>query len=177
WCEQMGIELRCVPTIAEQDYKLTADSLREWLSSNPSEWSRVHGVIVANPTITGAVYTPSELEELGDLLLSHRFKLIYDIVWSDTEFERTCKDRFIIEGGLAEHCVVLGGASKSLGLANIHVGWICGPSPLIAELTWYRDMSIGTVPFLAQAMAAAGLSSPRAYVQSNSAEGQRPATA
>jgi aspartate aminotransferase len=173
WCEQSGVELRCVPTSAADGYKLTADSLRAWLSGRRSEWPRIHGVIIANPTIAGAVYTPDELEALCELLLSHRFKLIYDIIWADTEFEDTGKNHFAIEENLAQHCVVLGGASKSLGLANLHVGWICGPSAVIAELTWYRDMSIGTVPFLAQAMAAAGLAAPRDYVRSNSTECQR----
>jgi aspartate aminotransferase len=74
---------------------------------------------------------------------------------------------------VAESVVTLDGGSKSYGLANMRVGWACGPAPVIDAMNFFGTATTVTVPQVVKWMAYAALTAPSEYVRENARECQR----
>jgi aspartate aminotransferase len=68
---------------------------------------------------------------------------------------------------MSERVVTLNGGSKAYGLANIRIGWGCGPADIIQRMNYYTMATSITVPHVAKVMAHAALEAPRAYLDGN----------
>jgi aspartate aminotransferase len=68
--------------------------------------------------------------------------------------------------------VTVMGASKAFNLANLRIGWACGPAAVIDAMNAHRMTTFGNVPYLTQSMALAALQAPVAYLEVNRGESQ-----
>jgi aspartate aminotransferase len=169
WCELFGLRLECVPTAAEDDFKLTATALEDWYSRPPAG-VRPRAVVLFNPTQTGAVYTGPELESLAEVLRARGLAALEDTVFRFTEFPGVARAPFLAAFDRSAEIATVGGGSKAYGLANVRIGWACGPPELMREMRAHAYAVGVTVPHVAQAMAAAALAAPAEYVLRNSRE-------
>jgi aspartate aminotransferase len=168
WCELAGVALECVPTTVDDDFKLTAAAVEDWLRGHPR--ARPRAVVLFNPSQTGAVYTASELAELAGVLAAHGIAALEDTVFRFTEYPGVAPAPFLASSGPGGSVVTVGGGSKAYGLANIRIGWACGPPDLMGAMRAHAYAAGVTVPHVAQAMAAAALAAPAGYLRRNSAE-------
>ncbi len=171
WCEQFALEFCLLDTRASEDFKVTPEVLGACLSSaTPDLRDLPKALVIANPSVTGAVYSSAELEALADLALQHDIFMVYDIVYADTVFPGVTMPGFPRRAAHAENAIVVSSVSKSNGLANVRVGWGCGPERVIRRMTLYRELTMGTVPFPNQIMAEAALRAPLSYIKNSAAE-------
>ena len=174
WCEKFSLEFSLIDTRREDEFKVTSQALLSWLSKSSGHARELQkALVLANPTVTGAVYSESELESVSKLASENGIFLVYDIVYAETVFPGIEMAAFPATRKDADNTLVLSSVSKSYGLANVRVGWGCGPEHLIQKLTLYRELTMGTVPFPNQIMAEAALNAPVAYVKNSAAECQR----
>lgn len=170
WCELCRVDLELVATSRTDDYKLTAAALEGWYSRHRGV--RPRGLFLFNPTQTGALYSHDELVALAEVIRRRDLHVLEDSVFAGTEFPGRAPVRQLSAAApdLAERVVTLRGASKAFNLANIRIGWACGPASLIRRMNAYTVATSATVPFLAKAMALAALRAPAGYLTANAAE-------
>jgi aspartate aminotransferase len=168
WCELFGVRLECVPTAADADFKLTAAALEAWYRRHPG--ARPRAAVLFNPGQTGAVYTAPELAALAEVLAARGLAALEDTVFRFTEFPGVTAAPFLASFDPGGAVVTVGGGSKAYGLANIRIGWACGPAALMRAVRDHAYAVGVTVPHVAQAMAAAALEVPAAHLLRNSAE-------
>ncbi|WP_238013829.1 aminotransferase class I/II-fold pyridoxal phosphate-dependent enzyme [Dactylosporangium sp. AC04546] len=172
WCDLFGVELSLVPTIAEHSFKLTPEVLGEHLAANPQHAGQVRGLFLFNPTQTGAVYTPEELKAIAEAVFEHDLVVLEDCVFAGTEFPGEPRVHHLAATvpEVAGRVVTIKGGSKAFNLANIRIGWGCGPADVIGRMNDHTTTTLATVPYIAKAMAFAALRAPHTYLHANSAE-------
>jgi aspartate aminotransferase len=168
WCALVGAVLECVPGGPDSQFKLTASALEDWLARHP--WARPRAVVLFNPTQTGAVYTPDELRSLATVIRERGLEALEDAVFRLTEYPGVEPPPFLASFDPGGRTVTVGGGSKAFGLANVRIGWACGPPDLMRTMRSHATAVGVTIPHVAQAMAAAALAAPAGYLRRNSAE-------
>jgi aspartate aminotransferase len=168
WCTAAGVEVVTVRSGRETAFRGCADDLDDALRR--ARGRRVCGLLLANPTFTGAIYGKTDLETIEEWARRRAITLLVDTAFRRTEYgERP--PAAVCGGGVADEAVVvLGGASKAYNLANLRVAWAVGGRDVIGAIEAHRERVMGAVPFLGQAMAAAALGAPAAYLRENAAE-------
>jgi aspartate aminotransferase len=172
WCELFDVDLELVVTQRRNDYRLTPEDVEEWVRAHPRASARTRGLFLLNPNQSGALYPPEELAQLGRMIAERDWLLVEDNVFAGTEFpgENPVRPCVAVMPEIAEHAVTLMGASKTFNLANLRVGWACGPDRLVAPMERFRLTALGNVSWLVQAMAAAAMRAPGHYLLRNAAE-------
>jgi aspartate aminotransferase len=111
----------------------------------------------SNPT--GAVYSRSELQALGEVLQRHPQVLVvtddlYELIyWADEPFNNlltACP-------ALYERTVVVNGVSKAYAMTGWRIGYAAGPAPLIKAMTKIQGQSTSNPCSIAQKAAVAAL--------------------
>lgn len=171
WAELSCIELQCIATRRCNDYKLTSEDLEEWWArAGPTRRQRLRGVFLFNPSTTGAVYKADELDQLTAFIEQRDLVVLEDAIFSRTEFHTTQSAHLAARPRMAERVVTVNGGSKAHGLANLRIGWACGPQHLIDRMQYHAVATTTSVPQIAQAMAVAALRAPHDYLLENNRE-------
>ncbi|WP_412066377.1 aspartate transaminase [Rhizobium sp. SYY.PMSO] len=146
----------------EQGFKLTPAALEAAITPR-TMWLVLN--TPSNPT--GAAYSRTELEALGEVLLRHPhvFVLsddIYDQVWFRDEPMTTLvaavpelKDRVLLTNGV----------SKSYAMTGWRIGYAAGPVPLIAAINKLQSQISSCPSSISQAAAAYALSADQSFVR------------
>jgi aspartate aminotransferase len=170
WCTAADVEPVVVRTTRATAYKGTPDDLDRAAAQTTDPSRRIRAVLLANPTFTGALYDGAELTALHHWASCRGIPLLVDSAFRHTEFpgqpSAICCPPAADPTGL----LVFGGFSKAHNLANLRVGWVAGDRAIVGDIEIHRDQTLGSVPFLNQAMAAAALGAPRDYLRANAAE-------
>jgi aspartate aminotransferase len=173
WCDLSGVELFCVPTTREMKYKITPECLANWYDRfvlrgvcKPPK-----ALVLFNPTYLGAVYSSCELERLANVILERDLTVIEDGIFAETIFDPQFKFVHLASiHDVADRVITVSGGSKAYGLANLRIGWACGPRDIIQQMNDHTVATMATVPQIAKVMAAAALQAPRSYLQENAQE-------
>lgn len=176
WCDRFGVTLACVPALLHTGYKLTVEALEAWYKAHVESGliPKPKGLFLFNPTQTGAVYEPGELAKLAEFIEKADLMVLADHVFSDTEFPGSDRAAYLAaQPGMAGRVVTVDGVSKSHNLANIRVGWACGPKDIIDAMRAYGVSTIISVSRLSLIMARAALNAPAEYLETNAREGAR----
>jgi aspartate aminotransferase len=170
WCELFRVNLELVQTGPTTDFKLTAAALDDWYRQHRSTPPRA--LFLFNPTQTGALYRDDELADIAEVLRRTGLAVLEDSVFAGTEFPGQSRVRHLaaVAPDLADRVVTLKGSSKAHNLANIRIGWGCGPAELIRAMNDYTVTTSVTIPFLAKAMGLAALRAPTEYLADNAQE-------
>lgn len=163
WCELAGARLVCVPTRPAHDYKLTREDLEVWLERCGRD-ARLRGLFLFNPTQTGGVYTRDDLEGIAGFVAAHDLVALEDCIFALTEYDPLEERHHLVNcKGMRDRVVTISGGSKAHGLANIRVGWGCGPKAIIDRMSAFAVTTSATTPQVAKLMALAALEVPREY--------------
>ena len=145
----------------EAGFKLTPEALEKAITPK-TLWLILNAP--SNPT--GAAYSKSELEALGEVLLRHKhvFVLsddIYDQVWFKDEPMTTLvaavpelKDRVLLTNGV----------SKSYAMTGWRIGYAAGPAALVAAINKLQSQMSSCPSSISQAAAAYALSNDQSFI-------------
>jgi len=168
WCCATRTNLSVIETKANNDYKVCPRELDTVFNSARRNGQRACALLLANPGFTGNTYARKELLDVLKWCRRHEVVFVLDIAFRGTEFSHvSCPLTFARQW---KHLLVTGSVSKAFNLPNIRVGWACGDTDIVKELEDYRERTMGSVPFLCQAMAAAALNAPKKYLRVNARE-------
>ncbi|MGL4819251.1 MAG: aminotransferase class I/II-fold pyridoxal phosphate-dependent enzyme [Bacilli bacterium] len=165
WCKWHKSSLACISTSVDHQFKLTSADLLRWLDGNKTP-AKV--LVLFNPTYTGAVYTQDELADLASIIHSRGLIVIEDCLFMDTVYDDDKKVPHLGELELMKnHVVTLHGVSKAYGLANIRIGWACGPQSLITKMNEYVGATLVDPPHVCKAMALEAITMEDSYLERN----------
>ena len=85
-----------------------------------------------NPT--GKVFTRDELSVLAVHAIQHDLLVLTDEVYEHLVFTGARHESIATLPGMRERTLVVGSAGKTFNVTGWKVGWICGPTPLVAAV-------------------------------------------
>ena len=111
----------------------------------------------SNPT--GAVYPRDEIEAIGQWAVEHGLWVITDEIYEHLTYgDAEHHSLPVLVPEIADRCVVLNGVAKTYAMTGWRVGWMAGPSDVIAAATNLQSHATSNVCNVAQAAALAAVS-------------------
>ncbi len=137
-----------VPYPIYPDFKIDADRIRELITD------RTRAILVNSPSNpTGHVMSEDEARALAKLADDTGILLISDEIYEDFVFDQA----HYSPRQFTKNCLVMGGASKSMGIPGWRVGWMIGQREFIEQCFTLQQFSYVCAPAPAQWAALAGL--------------------
>ncbi|WP_368502644.1 pyridoxal phosphate-dependent aminotransferase (plasmid) [Alkalihalophilus sp. As8PL] len=170
WCVINKIDLDILPFDSSNNCKISKAQIENWVVENPHK--KLRGLILFNPTYFGAVYTAKELEELSRYVQEKELVVIEDSIFSKTIFEGEIVHLSSFQSS-CNNVVTVDGGSKAFGLANLRIGWACGPEKIIERMNFHVQATQVNVPHIIKEMALAALNAPSVYLKTNNIELKR----
>ena len=154
-----------IPTTAADDFKITGEVLRRYLTP------ATKGIILNSPcNPTGAVYTPEELQDLADVLGDTGLYVITDEIYEHMVYDGLRQISIAtLSAELKERCIVVNGVSKSYSMTGWRVGYCAGPSDVIAACGHLQSQSTSNPTAFAQVAAIEALTGPQDSVHAMAA--------
>lgn len=143
-----------VPLRAE-DWGLDREALEQAVTP------RTRAVVICNPSNpTGAVFSDSDMEALGDLALRHGLVVISDETYDSHVFDVPPPRSLTAVSRFSEHVISVCSFSKKYALTGWRVGWLCATADWMAQIMKVHDASAICAPTPAQIAALAALQGP-----------------
>ena len=116
-------------------------------------------VFVSPSNPTGAVYSPAEVEAIGQWAVENGLWVITDeiyehLVYGDAEFSSMP----VLVPELADKCIVVNGVAKTYAMTGWRVGWMIGPNDIVKAATNLQSHATSNVANVSQIAALAAVS-------------------
>ncbi len=134
-----------INTKAENDFKVTAKELIEKITP------KTKALILPYPcNPTGAIMEREDLEALGEVLKDTNILVISDEIYSELTFGGKSHVSPASIETLKDRTVVINGFSKSFSMTGWRLGFVCGPEPIISQITKLHQFAIMCAPTTSQ---------------------------
>ncbi|HEV7812881.1 MAG TPA: pyridoxal phosphate-dependent aminotransferase [Leifsonia sp.] len=142
---------------ADQDYLVTVDQLE---AARTARTKVLLFVSPSNPT--GAVYSPSQVEEIGRWADANGLWVIADEIYQNLTYDGM-KAVSIVEAvpELADRTILVNGVAKTYAMTGWRVGWMTGPADAIAAAANLQSHLSSNVSNISQRAALEALTGPQ----------------
>ena len=149
-----------IPTTAANDFKITGDMLRQYLTP------RTRGIILNSPcNPTGAVYTPAELEELARVLLDTDLFIITDEIYEHIIYDGLKQISIAtLDPALKARAIIVNGFSKAYAMTGWRLGYCAGPREVIEMCDRLQSQTTSNATALVQVAGIEALTGPQESV-------------
>ena len=134
-----GAEPIFVSTTAEEDFKLTAETLQKTIEAEGAR-----GLILCSPSNpTGATYTAQELAALGEVIQAHPdFVVFFDAMYDRLYFDGPVAPDLVAQTpAIAEQVLTFNGFSKTYSMTGWRLGYAIGPREVIQAMGTLQSQS------------------------------------
>jgi aspartate aminotransferase len=146
---------------ADQGYKVTVDQLE----AARTEQTKV--LLFCSPSNpTGAVHSPSEVEAIGRWALENGVWVVTDEIYQNLTYDgvvATSITKAVPE--LAEQTILVNGVAKTYAMTGWRVGWMIGPTDVIAGAANLQSHLTSNVSNVSQRAAVAALTGSQSTVE------------
>ena len=116
-------------------------------------------VFVSPSNPTGAVYSPAEVQAIGEWAVARGLWVVTDeiyehLVYGGAEFSSMP----VLVPALADRCVVVNGVAKTYAMTGWRVGWLIGPADVVKAATNLQSHATSNVANVSQVAALAAVS-------------------
>ena len=133
-----------INTKAENDFKVTPEELRAAISE------KTKALILPYPcNPTGAIMERADIEALDEVLKDTNIIVISDEIYSELTFGATHVSVPSV-GSMRERTLLINGFSKNFSMTGWRLGYVCGPSALMSEITKIHQYAIMCAPSTSQ---------------------------
>lgn len=149
--ELCGGTVSIIETKEEDNFKLTADELREKITD------KTKALILPFPNNpTGAIMTREDLEQIAEVLRETDIVVLSDEIYSELTYGR--KHTSIVElDGMRERTILINGFSKGFAMTGWRLGYLCGPREIVSQVLKIHQYAIMSSPTVSQYAAIEGL--------------------
>ncbi|MBR1663803.1 MAG: aminotransferase class I/II-fold pyridoxal phosphate-dependent enzyme [Ruminococcus sp.] len=142
--ELVGGKAVIIETKAEDDFRLTADALKEKITD------RTKLLILPFPNNpTGAIMSREDLEGIAKVLEGTNIAIISDEIYSELTYgQKHCSP--VQVGDLKERTIIVDGFSKAFAMTGWRLGFLAGPEPLIRQMLKLHQYAIMSSPTISQ---------------------------
>jgi aspartate/methionine/tyrosine aminotransferase len=143
-----------IATTWESGFKVSVDQLE---AARTPRTKILLFVSPSNPT--GAVYSPDQVEAIGHWAVQHGIWVVTDEIYEHLVYgEARFTSMPVLVPELADTCVVVNGVAKTYAMTGWRVGWMIGPSDVIAAAANLQSHATSNVCNVAQRAALAAVS-------------------
>lgn len=155
-----------VPTDEADEFKLRPETLEEAITEKSK------GLILNSPSNpTGSTYTKEELEKLAPVVLKHGLLVISDDIYYRIIFRgQPWVNLAMLGDDLLKQTIIVNGVSKTYAMTGWRIGYLAGPSEVVAAVTRVQSQSTSNPTSIAQKAALAALTGPQDCVDEMVAE-------
>ncbi|PJJ55760.1 aspartate aminotransferase [Compostimonas suwonensis] len=142
---------------ADQDYLVTIEQLEAALTPR----SKVL-LFVSPSNPTGAVYSPEQTRAIGEWALERGLWVVTDEIYQNLTYDGV-RALSIVEAvpELADRSILVNGVAKTYAMTGWRVGWMVGPSDVIAAAANLQSHLSSNVSNVSQRAAIAALTGPQ----------------
>ena len=140
-----------IPLQHENEFKLTAAELEAAITPK----SKILVLPFPNNP-TGAIMTKEDLAPIAELVVKHDLYVLSDEIYSELSY---MGDHVSIASfpGMKERTILVNGFSKGFAMTGWRIGYACGPSAIIEQMTKIHQYAIMCAPTNSQYAAVEGL--------------------
>jgi aspartate aminotransferase len=142
-----------VDTTTESGYLATVDQLEA------ARTERTKVLLYCSPSNpTGAVYPPETVAAIGRWAVEHGIWVLCDEIYEHLLYDgATAVSMPVAVPELADTCVIVNGVAKTYAMTGWRVGWLIGPTDVVAAATNLQSHATSNVSNVAQAAALAAV--------------------
>lgn len=146
-------------TKAEHDFKVTPEELSALITP------KTKILILPYPcNPTGAIMEREDLEKIDRLLDGTNIMVVSDEIYAELTYGGKRHVSPASVGNLRERTVTINGFSKAFSMTGWRLGYVCGPAPIIKQITKIHQFAIMCAPTTSQYAAVEALRSCDAEV-------------
>lgn len=133
-----------IPLQHENSFKLTREELEAAITP------RTKILVLPFPNNpTGAVMTREDLEPIAQAVMEHDLYVVSDEIYSELTYSgEHCSIASL--PGMRERTLVINGFSKGFAMTGWRLGYICGPAPIVEQMTKIHQYAIMCAPTTSQ---------------------------
>lgn len=142
---------------AEQDYRVTVEQLEA------ARTPRTKAMLFVSPSNpTGSVYSPEQTKAIGEWALQHGIWVISDEIYQALTYDGV-EAVSIVQAvpELADQTILVNGVAKTYAMTGWRVGWMVGPTDVIAAASNLQSHLSSNVANISQRAAIAALTGPQ----------------
>lgn len=133
-----------VNTKPENEFRLTAEELKGAITE------KTKLLVLPFPNNpTGAVMNRKDLEEIAEVLKDTDIMVLSDEIYAELTYGTEHVSFASIEG-MYERTLLINGFSKAFAMTGWRLGYVCGPKPIIAQMTKIHQFAIMSAPTTSQ---------------------------
>ncbi len=149
-----------VETAGADNYRLRLEQLREFVSP------RSKAIIINSPcNPTGHMLSSAEIEAVATLALEHDLYIISDEIYEKLNFDGRPAVSLASIPEIADRVVIINGMSKAYAMTGWRLGWIAGPTELVAVAGKFNSQTATSAATFTQHAAVAALTGPQDCVE------------
>ena len=143
-----------VETKAENGFKLTPEELKAAITD------KTKLLILPYPSNpTGAIMEREDLEKLAEVLRDTNILVLSDEIYAELTFSSNPHTPIATVGDMWERTITVNGFSKSFSMTGWRLGYACGPSEIMKQITKIHQFAIMCAPTTSQYAAIEALKS------------------
>ncbi len=133
-----------IPLQHENNFKLTREELEAVITP------RTKVLILPFPNNpTGSVMTWEELEPVAQAVIEHDLYVVSDEIYSELTYNgKHCSIASL--PGMRDRTLVINGFSKGFAMTGWRLGYVCGPAPIVEQMTKIHQYTIMCAPTTSQ---------------------------
>ncbi len=132
-------------TKAENDFKVTVDELKSLITD------KTKVLILPYPSNpTGAIMEREDLEAIAKVLKDTNIMVLSDEIYAELTFSGKPHVSPASIDGMWERTITVNGFSKAFSMTGWRLGYVCGPKPIIDEITKIHQFAIMSSPTTSQ---------------------------
>ena len=129
---------------AENEFRLTAEELRAAITD------KTKVLILPYPNNpTGAIMEQSDLEAIAKIIIEKDILVMSDEIYAELTYKEKHVSITSIEG-MKERTILINGFSKAYAMTGWRLGYACGPSEIIKQMTKIHQFAIMCAPTTSQ---------------------------
>ncbi len=149
-----------VETTGADNYRLTLEHMSEHVTA------RTKAIIINSPcNPTGHMLSSAEIEAVATLALEHDLYIISDEIYEKLNFDGRPAVSLASIPEIADRVVVINGMSKAYAMTGWRLGWIAGPTELVAVAGKFNSQTATSAATFTQHAAVAALTGPQDCVE------------
>jgi len=149
-----------LPTTDQTEFKVTPTQLRAAITP------RTRLFILNSPSNpTGSVYTPAEIQALGDICVERGVLIMSDEIYEHLLYDgATVKSVASFSQAHFEHTIIVHGFAKAWSMTGWRLGWCAAPEPIAKAIDAVQSHSTSNPTSFAQKGAVAALNGPQDHL-------------
>jgi aspartate/methionine/tyrosine aminotransferase len=145
-----------LPTTAADGFKVTVEQLESAFTPRTKIL-----VFVSPSNPTGVVYTPAEVEAIGQWAAAKGIWVLTDEIYEHLTYgEHTFSSIATLVPELGDRVVIVNGVAKTYAMTGWRVGWMIGPPDLVKAATNFQSHATSNVANVSQRAALAAVAGP-----------------